>query len=108
MSSRNLLLTKEQRESAPHIYKTLKRAVELFEAQNLPHNSIITPLTPELLCKWVFKEIDSESLLKTEYVELLNSLTLQPVKEWDEADEIQMCVAVFSGEVRLIDNIKVK
>ncbi len=36
MSSRNVRLTKQQREEAPYIYKTLKRAKEKFEERGQP------------------------------------------------------------------------
>jgi len=104
MSSRNLLLTPQHRRVAPTIYKTLKRAAELATAQNLPQ---ICP-APQELTKWVISEIDSEPLLKTEYAEIVDAITLSPVKSWGEADEIQLCTAVFAGAVRLIDNIKLK
>lgn len=99
MSSRNMLLSKEQREAAPHIYKTLKEAQERFRAQIL---------SPDELCEWVTQEINSNSQLKTEYAEIVNSLTLRLVKNRDEHEQIQLCVAVFAGSVRLIDNIKLK
>ena len=99
MSSRNTLLTPEHREAAPLIYKTLKTAQERSQAQIL---------SPDELCKWVTDEINSNSLLKTEYVEIVNSLTLRLVKNWSDHEQIQMCVAVFAGTVRLIDNIKLK
>lgn len=99
MSSRNMLLTTEQRAAAPLIYKTLKMARERSQAQIL---------SPDELCNWVTGEINSNSMLKTEYVEIVNSLTLRLVKNWNDHEQIQMCVAVFAGSVRLIDNIKLK
>ena len=99
MSSRNMLLTTEQRAVAPLIYKTLKMARERSQAQIL---------SPDELCNWVTGEINSNSMLKTEYVEIVNSLTLRLVKNWNDHEQIQMCVAVFAGSVRLIDNIKLK
>ena len=104
MSSRNQLLTPEHRRVAPTIYKTLKKTAKLATAQNL---SQICP-APQELTKWVISEIDSEPLLKTEYAEIVDAFTLRPVNSWDEADEIQLCTAVFAGAVRLIDNIKLK
>ena len=97
MSSRNQLLTPQQRKAAPHIYEVLQRAREFCR-----------DMTPAQLTGWVIKEIDSNPLLETEYVEILNSLTLQPIKRWDEAEDIRLCTAVFARPVRLIDNIKLK
>ena len=116
MSSRNALLTPAQREAAPHIYKTLKRAKEIASAQILPGaREKITPeeitpekFTPVMLSRWVESEINSNPMLRTEYAEVVNSLTLQLVQNWEEAEDIQLCVAVNVNPVRLIDNIKLK
>jgi pantothenate synthetase len=56
----------------------------------------------------ITKAIDSEKLLRTEYVEIINSLTLQPINDWDEAEQIRLSCAVYADPVRLIDNIKLK
>lgn len=99
MSSRNRLLNPEQRKAAPAIYKALSNAAMLAEQREL---------TPQELIDITIKEINKTPQLNTEYVEIVNSLTLQPVTSWDEAEEIQMWAAVFAGEIRLIDNIKLK
>ena len=52
--------------------------------------------------------IDAEPQLRTEYVEIINSLNLRPVSSWDEAEHLQLTCAVYAGEVRLIDNIALK
>ena len=104
MSSRNMLLSANHRAAAPSIYKALKKAADITSAQNL---SLNCP-APEELAEIVAGEINSNPLLKTEYVEIVNAITLKPVKSWEEADEIQLCTAVFAGKVRLIDNQKLK
>jgi len=106
MSSRNTLLTPEQREAAPRIYNTLKRAQEIVSAQILPDSK--KDITPTMLSRWVESEINSHPLLETEYAEIVNSLTLQLVQNWEDAEDIQLCVAVYANPVRLIDNIKLK
>lgn len=98
MSSRNLRLTPEQRAAAPDIYKALTKAVEMSQGG----------ISPDQVCAEVKKMIDSNNLLKTEYVEIINALTLQPVNSWDEADGIRLWCAVLASPVRLIDNIKLK
>lgn len=100
MSSRNMLLTHEHRSAAPRIFSTLERAALMAAAQDL--------LTPTQLSQWVKEEIDQDPLLKTEYAEVVNSLTLELIDNWNQASEIQLCTAVFAGDVRLIDNIKIK
>lgn len=97
LSSRNELLTAEQRAVAPHIYKCICEAVEMVG--KIPVAQAIEKIT---------KAIDSEKLLRTEYVEIINSLTLQPINDWDEAEQIRLSCAVYAEPVRLIDNIKLK
>ena len=112
MSSRNMLLTPEQRKAAPHIYHVLQRARLIAQEQTKLSSRIkndnLPSMTPAQLTEWVIKEIDLNPLLETEYVEIVNSLTLQIVNNWDEAESIQLCTAVFAKPVRLIDNIKLK
>ena len=99
MSSRNRLLNPEQRKAAPAIYRALSNAARLAAQREL---------TPVELIDVTIREINKSNQLNTEYVEIVNSLTLQSVTSWNEAGEIQMWTAVFAGEIRLIDNIKLK
>ena len=97
MSSRNMLLSPEHREAAPVIYRCLTEAV-----------SMVGSATPQELSQKVTEMINSNPMLECEYIEILNSLTLQPVTRWDDAAEVQLCAAVLAGKVRLIDTIKIK
>ena len=92
MSSRNERLTPEQRINAAFISKVL------VECRNF------VPLyTPLQLKQWVENEINQLDGLRLEYFEISNKKTLQTAKNWDEPTV--GCIAVFCGEVRLIDNI---
>ena len=93
-SSRNVRLSKEQRENAPWIYKVLKEA----------RNKVSTMTVPELK-SWVESEINKNSYLKTQYFEIVDSKTLMPVESWDQTNDRTGCVAVFCGDIRLIDEI---
>ena len=93
MSSRNERLTVEQRENAAHISKVL------FESQTKT-----TTMTPAELMAWVTSEINKNPYLETEYFDIVDSKTLQTIQQWNTA--AVGCVAVFCGEVRLIDNIR--
>ncbi|HKK82495.1 MAG TPA: pantoate--beta-alanine ligase [Prolixibacteraceae bacterium] len=95
MSSRNKRLTQPQRESAPLIAKTLN------EAKNKITNHNINDIK-----QWVLSTIDADPNLETEYFEIVDEETLQPVTTWDESVNKIGCIAVNCGEVRLIDNIK--
>ncbi|MDD4107769.1 MAG: pantoate--beta-alanine ligase [Prolixibacteraceae bacterium] len=93
MSSRNRLLSPEQRENASLIYKTLSEAGE----------QILNKSVSELK-KWVIDTINGSSSLDVQYFEIVNFENLLPVKSWEECSEKVACIAVFCGQVRLIDN----
>lgn len=97
LSSRNELLTPEHRQAAPHIYATIKQCAEKM-----------AELNPEELTAWVIKTIDSNPLLKTIYFEAVDATTMQKVERWSDSERIQGCCAVQAGQIRLIDNIKIK
>ncbi len=94
MSSRNERLTQEQRAMAPVIYKTLKSAVELQHS-----------MTVEEVEQWVIHQIHTSSTMKVEYFKIVNAETLRPIRNWHEKCKIIGCIAVYCGDVRLIDNI---
>ncbi|MDR0692901.1 MAG: pantoate--beta-alanine ligase [Prevotellaceae bacterium] len=97
MSSRNRLLNNNQRMHVPLIARTLFEAKEKMEYVGVSD-----------LSKWVKETLDADPELKTEYAEIVNAKTLQPIKTWDEAGNIQLCVAVHANTIRLIDNIRLK
>lgn len=94
MSSRNMLLSPEQRRNAAHISATLFEAVNKNGA-----------LSVEELSRWVISRINENDYLNTEYFEIVNSQTLLPVKSWEEPCIKVGCIAVHCGKVRLIDNV---
>ncbi len=97
LSSRNQLLTPEHRAAAPHIYASLKHAVERSQE-----------LTPEALKSWVVTEVESNPLLKVIYFQAVDGDTMQEVASWEESTHVQGCIAVQAGEIRLIDNIRIR
>ena len=52
--------------------------------------------------------IDDIDGLRTEYFQIVDAKTMQPIKEWAEAGELGAagCATVYCGDVRLIDNIR--
>ena len=52
--------------------------------------------------------IAESPLLKTEYFTIVDGDTLQDIKNWEDTDFAVGCIAVFCGNIRLIDNIKYK
>lgn len=97
LSSRNTLLDTDHRTAAPYIYKVLKAAVEKS------HQT-----TPDQLAAWVTAQVESNPLLKVIYFQVVDAATMQQVRTWEESPAIQGCIAVQAGEIRLIDNIKLR
>ena len=94
MSSRNVRLSPEQRGIAPMIRKVLLDSLELKET-----------MTVSEVKQFVVEKIDSVNGLTTEYYEIVDSKTMQPIAAWTDAETAVGCVTVYCGEVRLIDNI---
>lgn len=97
LSSRNTLLDTDHRTAAPYIYKVLKAAVEKS------HQT-----TSDQLAAWVTAQVESNPLLKVIYFQVVDAATMQQVRTWEESPAIQGCIAVQAGDIRLIDNIKLR
>ena len=93
MSSRNERLTPEQRKNASQISKVL------FESR-----TFVPELKPAEVLSRVVEEINKNQGLEVEYYDIVNVETLQSVENWEKPSV--GCVAVFCGDVRLIDNIR--
>jgi len=94
MSSRNALLTDLERMHAASISKIL------FDAKRDSRQ-----LSVKNLEKTVTDAINNIPFLKVEYFEIVDTVDLQPISDWSENKEKIGCVAVYVGNVRLIDNI---
>ena len=97
LSSRNTLLSKAHRKAAPHIYEVISQCAQKM-----------TELTPANLTAWVIEEVEKNPLLKVIYFQAVDALSLQQVTEWSDSPRIQGCIAVQAGDIRLIDNIRIK
>lgn len=97
LSSRNTLLDPAHRSAAPHIYKVLKASVE--ESRHK---------TPAQLTAWVTEQVESNPLLKVIYFQAVDAASMQQVRSWEESPAVQGCIAVQAGNIRLIDNIKLR
>ena len=95
MSSRNVRLTPSQREIAPAINKALIASKEYAKTHSVEETK-----------QSVINEINSKPEMEVEYYEIVDSLTMQPIRDWDESICPVGCITVYCGEVRLIDNIK--
>ncbi len=94
MSSRNLLLTKKQRNVAPKIYATLR------EAKNK-----VNLLSVEQLKSWLTEEINSIPEFQLEYFEIADATNLQTLTSWNPIQKTMGFIVVKLDSIRLIDNI---
>lgn len=96
MSSRNMRLLPNERKIAPAIYKTLLKASKL-------HNV----LSPAEMRNWVSNELSKIPEFQIDYVEIAEDQLLQPIQHWNNASGAIIFVAIFLGNVRLIDNMRI-
>lgn len=97
MSSRNVRLSPEQRYAAPVIYKGLSDARVAFESGERKPDSLLSIITDVY---------STEPLARIEYASIADAATLQPVTEIQAP--VIIAVAVWFGDVRLIDNIELR
>ena len=97
MSSRNMRLQPQQREIAPLIAETLKNSRNFVGSKKVEEATL-----------WVAETINACSGLEVEYFQIVDGDTLLPVTDWQQSTHIVGCIAVFCGEIRLIDNIRYK
>jgi len=94
MSSRNMRLTDAQRSAAPEIYQTLLKSKKLFESNDL-----------QKVKSFVKNEFIQNKELRLEYFEIADSETLIAPSHILPNTRYRAFIAVFAGEIRLIDNI---
>jgi pantoate--beta-alanine ligase len=97
MSSRNARLSKEQRSIAPFIYKTLQKIQQKFDTKNISE-----------INEWLENEFKKQPLLTLEYFTIADEKTLKSIESKEAGKKYRAFIAVFSGNVRLIDNIRLK
>ena len=99
LSSRNTLLSDEERHIALNISRTLFASLDYAKSHTLEETKT-----------WVINSIDAIEGLRVEYYEIVDGNTLASLNEWTDSNYIVGCITVFCGSipVRLIDNIKYK
>jgi pantoate--beta-alanine ligase len=93
MSSRNKLLTPEERKLAPKISQILFETRKKVKSFSVPET-----------VRWGKEEILKIPEMNLEYFEIADAETLQPVSEIKKPCVV--CIAVKLGRVRLIDNVR--
>jgi pantoate--beta-alanine ligase len=94
MSSRNTRLTKAHKAEAPFIYETLKIAKIKFGTESA-----------NTVKEWVEAQFKANALLKLEYFLIADTATLKPVEHKVKQKQYRAFIAVYAGDIRLIDNI---
>ncbi|MEI8046456.1 MAG: pantoate--beta-alanine ligase [Bacteroidota bacterium] len=94
MSSRNARLTEAERAKAPVIYRALSGIKENYSW-----------FIPDGIRQLIRGEIQENQLFRIEYVDIVDTETLQPFEDWSDVEHAVVCVAAYIGNVRLIDNI---
>ena len=99
MSSRNALLTSEERAIAANIYRILKESVTKKDSLSVGE-----------LQQEVINSINAIDQLEVEYFEIVDGNTLETVHSWNDSPYIVGCITVYCGAtpIRLIDHIKYK
>ena len=97
LSSRNMLLTSEERQRALTISRTLFASVEYAATHTLAETK-----------SYVEEAINATEGLQLEYFQIVDGDSLQEVAKWEDSNYLVGCIALFCGKIRLIDNIKYK
>ena len=99
LSSRNTLLTAEEKYIAVNISKTLFASLDYAKSHSLEDTK-----------QWVIDTLNGIDGLEVQYYEIVDGTSLASLKEWEDSEDIVGCITVFCGQipVRLIDNIRYK
>ncbi len=99
LSSRNTLLTDDERHTAAAIHAVLGESVAMRETCSVDE-----------IRAFVVERLNAIEGLEVEYFQIVDAETLQPDGTWTEASGIVGCITVYCGSrpVRLIDNVRYK
>lgn len=91
-SSRNTYLSTEERKAALCLSRAVKKGQEVIGAG----------VKAEVVLGEMRAVIEAEPLAKTDYVSMVDALTMQPVEKVEK--DVLVAMAVYIGKTRLIDN----
>ena len=97
MSSRNARLSPEARAVAPVLHLVLQQAAE----------QVRQGVAPTQIQTDAYNELQQSPEFDTEYFEVADAQSLQPVTTYEAGRAVVLCVAAHLGGVRLIDNVVV-
>lgn len=97
MSSRNTLLTDEERALAANIYRVMQQSRNLNASVSETHD-------------YVVDNINAIDGLEVQYFSIVDGDTLADISSWQDAESVVGCITVFCGSkpIRLIDHIRYK
>ena len=97
LSSRNQLLSENERKIATNIFKYLDKSRVKAKKESVKQ-----------VHDFVVDNINAIEGLQVEYFEIVDGNTLLSISSWDESDYVVGCITVYCGSipVRLIDHIK--
>jgi pantoate--beta-alanine ligase len=95
MSSRNSYLSKEERKAATVLNRALKHGREMILIKEVSDTALIIKELEEI--------INSEDSARVDYVEIVDAEKLLPMDTI--RSPVAICIAVYIGNTRLIDNI---
>jgi pantoate--beta-alanine ligase len=93
MSSRNTRLSVEERQIAASIPKMMQEAVELVKQKGIDDAKV-----------FINEQIAKVSTMKLDYFEVCDADTLNTITEFKANQPVVSLIAVFVGNIRLIDN----
>ena len=96
MSSRNTLLTADERKTASLIPIMMQKAKELVIEYGIDKAKL-----------FVSDEISKVSMMKLDYYEVCDAETLKPIVSLNHNQKAISLIAVFVGKIRLIDNLMI-
>ena len=94
MSSRNLLLSEDERKVAPLLYETLTMAGKLLGVTET-----------DKIKNQAEQRLKAEKIVNFEYFEIVDADSLEPVSSLENHRQVLIAVAAKVGKIRLIDNI---
>ena len=93
-SSRNELLSAEERKKAALISQVLSKSVNFAKEMSVDE-----------VKNWVIDQFKTDEVFRMDYYDIVDGNSLQSISSWNESDYIVGCIAVYCGKIRLIDNI---
>ena len=97
MSSRNTRLSLEERKIAALVPQIMKEAIKIAKEQGIPAAKLV-----------VAESVSKQEMMKLEYYEICDAITLESINELIPNQQAVSLIAVFVGNIRLIDNWMVK